>query len=143
MMHLMQLCKDEAAPLKDTLKTILLTGFVRDLGCITLKSQHSFTQPPINHFVDETGYECFVNHLHLEDVIPSDNVCLLLQQALMFAAELFRQKTTSSVSEELEYIISSDQHEVNIRFHVVRAGQCWLSTDLEKYEEAIGVIRLS
>ncbi|MBV9304240.1 MAG: hypothetical protein JOY53_19185 [Acidobacteriaceae bacterium] len=108
-----------------------------------LKSQFKLVQSNLRkHFQDETGYECFVNHVHLEDILTSAGVCLLLEQALLLANELSALKLNVGLFEPLEYIIVSDGNEMNVRFHVVRSGQSWLADDLGVYAEAVAALRL-
>ncbi len=64
------------------------------------------------------------------------NVRFLLEQALALADGLVGLKASIGISDSLEYIIGSDEHEVNVRFHLLRRGETWLADDLEGYTEA-------
>jgi hypothetical protein len=86
MREMMDSCGIKPDHLAHELRTILDGGLVRRDGCLLLKSQLALTQPyNVERFHDETGYECFANHVHLEDFLPSAGACQLLAQALAFA----------------------------------------------------------
>ena len=109
---------------------ILAAGFVEERGCVLLASEaHNSKHTPIADAFDETGYECFVNHLHLES----------LRDALELAKQL-----AQSLSERFKcgfaVIVGFDGREATVRFHKIRPGQSWLHDDLEKYQEAIAVL---
>jgi hypothetical protein len=78
----------------------------------------------------------------LEELLGSSELCLLLQQALILGEELQRLKSEARIAEPVEYILVASEDGVNARFHLVRPGQNWLADDLEKYEEAVGSLRL-
>ncbi len=136
-------CKIKKNSLASTLRDILDEGLIHSDGCILLNSQLRLIQPSARkQFEDETGYECFVNHLHLEDLLTSTDHCVLLEQAFAFAQELARLTEKTRILNSLAYIISGDDDEVNVRFHVIRAGQSWLAEDLEVYGEAVAILQL-
>ncbi len=127
----------------DELRILLNDGLVHNKGCVLLKSQVRLTQPyDSERFLDETGYECFVNHVHLDDILASTDACYLLGQALVLADGLAIVKSTAAIVEEIEYIVAGGPEEVSIRFHAIRTGQSWLADDLETYAEAVAAIRL-
>jgi hypothetical protein len=143
MKRLIEECGSKHCSLAEKLWSILREGLVYTDGCVLLRSQLGLTQPDVRQqFQDETGYECFINHVHLEDILASDDTCVLLDQAFAFANALSALKADAGISEPLEFIISSDEGEVNVRFHSVRLGQGWLADNLEAYEEAVAAIQL-
>jgi hypothetical protein len=136
-------CNPRPRTLTGQLQKILGDGLTYDDGCLVLKSQLRLAQPDRGEFQDETGYECFVNHIHLEDILASADRCILLEQALAFAEELAALRSRAGLSEPIEYIIIGDEDEINVRFHISRPGQSWLVDDLETYAEAVASILLS
>lgn len=143
MEQLIKRCNTKHAPLASELRAVLNEGLAYSDGCVLLKSQLKLTQPDVRkRFQDETGYECFVNHVHLEDILASADACVFLEQALLFAEELAVMKSNNGISEPLECIIISNGNEANVRFHVLRTGQSWLADDLETYGEAVAAVRL-
>ena len=109
---------------------VLASGFVEENDCVLLASEaHQSVFTPALH-QDETGYECFANHLHVEK----------LGEALEFAQRLneaLREKFTGRFA----VIVSYDGREATVRFHRCRANQAWLSENLEDYQkEGIAVL---
>ena len=143
MAQLIRGCNPKTSLLAEPLKRILGEGIAYRDGCLVLKTQLELTQLNARkRFQDETGYESFVNHIHLEDTIASADVCVLLEQALVFADELATLTSKAGIKEPLEYIVISDENDVNVRFHIRRPGQSWLADDLETYEEAVAAVQL-
>lgn len=75
-------------------------------------------------FDDLTGVECFVNHLHFQS----------LARALT-TAEKIRRTLEESFSGAFQIIVAGRSGDFTVRFHKKRAGESWLSEDLEGYEE--------
>jgi hypothetical protein len=69
---------------------------------------------------DDTGYECFINHLHIKN----------LAEALEFARQL-KSALTEGFTEDFVVIVSFDGREATVRFHKHRAGEAWLNDNLE------------
>jgi hypothetical protein len=81
---------------------------------------------------DDTGYECFINHLHVEGSA----------EALEFARRL-KGALAERFTEPFLIIVSFDGHEAAVRFHKYRHVQMWLNNNLEAYvEEGIAVLDL-
>jgi hypothetical protein len=112
------------------LSSVLVAGFVEEEGCVLLASEAHNPVADRAATQDETGYECFVNHLHIKN----------LGEALEFARRLNR-----ALAERFEVdfvvIVSFDGREATVRFHKLRAGQTWLNENLEGYlEEGIAIL---
>jgi hypothetical protein len=108
----------------------LVSGFVEEQGCVLLASEAhhtAFSRAADTH--DETGYECFINHLHTKS----------LQEALELAKRLDKA-LTERFAASFSVIVAFDGQEATVRFHKLRAGQAWLSDNIEGYEEAIAVL---
>jgi hypothetical protein len=93
-------------------------------------------------FKDRTGVECFFNHIHIEDLINKKDILPedLLQQGFSYANKL---KRLLGKRNRFEIIVSFSIDPIidcNVRFHLIRAGEEWLSDDLEIYEDAIAII---
>ena len=116
--------------LSPKLSSILNAGFVEEKGCVLLASEKRDCGSDRTATHDETGYECFVNHVHVES----------LGEALEFAGRL-KKTLTSLFPGDFVVIVSFDGREATVRFHRLRAGQTWLNENLEEYrEEGIAVI---
>jgi hypothetical protein len=143
MKELLERCNPRLSSLAGELRILFSEGLVHNQGCVLLKSQVRLTQPyDSERFLDETGYECFVNHVHLGDILASTDACDLRGQALVLADELAILKSAAAIVEELDYIVACGPDEVSIRFHAIRTGPSWLADDLETYAEAVAAIRL-
>jgi hypothetical protein len=88
-------------------------------------------------FPDKTGYECFINHVHL----PFDGTSASLKSCLSYAIAL--QKGLSRIAENrsLQVIVAAEDHGCTVRFHQLRKGEVWIEEDLEGYaDDAILVL---
>lgn len=94
-------------------------------------------------FPDETGYECFVNHIHLDDY--ADDIVEQLRLALTLMRRIKINWRGSKYSKlPAEFIVSANETCCVLRFHVLRAGQNYLDADLDKYKsDAVLVSSLS
>jgi hypothetical protein len=118
--------------LSPELSSVLSAGFVEEKGCVLLASQARDTDAALTRAAahDETGCECFINHVHVES----------LGEALEFARRL-NKTLAATFPGDFIVIVSFDGREATVRFHRLRAGQKWLNENLEEYrEEGIAVI---
>jgi hypothetical protein len=117
--------------LSPELSSVLSAGFVEEKGCVLLASQAHDTDSAFTRAAtqDETGYECFINHVHVES----------LGEALEFARRL-NKALAATFADDFVVIVSFDGRDATVRFHRLRAGQTWLNENLEEYrEEGIAV----
>jgi hypothetical protein len=85
------------------------------------------------NFPDKTGYECFINHVHIEDYVIEH----FSTQAAIFAASVLRRWIAEKFNGHLVAIISSDEESTTVRFHHKRSNEFWLAHDLDGYEQAV------
>lgn len=88
-------------------------------------------------FPDATGLECSANKLRMEALFPARLVVscpLLLLTAGLLTARLL-QAELSRLPGRFNVIVSYDGESCAVRFHKIRAGQRWLSEDLEGYAD--------
>jgi hypothetical protein len=84
---------------------------------------------------DKTGYECFVNHIHLKEVGDS---AAGLRQAVAFSTRVALEAVRVAPNRSLRFIISRNGEDWTVRFHTLRPDESWVSDDLEGYgEEAV------
>jgi hypothetical protein len=88
-------------------------------------------------YPDETGYECYVNHFHIDDCDPN-SVTIVWVKFCLLMDERWRQSEYANLP--LRQIVSYDGPSCVYRWHVARPAQCWLASDLDSYEEAIMVV---
>jgi hypothetical protein len=86
-----------------------------------------------SRFSDCTGYECFVNSLHIEDYDAKTP----LAQAILFLKDIFVIWRTTMPAEVLVGIVSADEFSVVVKVHLRRPEEAWLSSNLDAYEDAI------
>jgi hypothetical protein len=132
-------CQLAARSLSQPLRAILSEGLIQVDGCTLLKSLAAGVASDSKARMDSTGFECFVNHIHLEDY-AAERGCALLEQAFAFVEELRQLAANSGVSEQLVFIIAGDLEDLTVRFHVFRPDQEWLDSDLEHYKEGVAVL---
>jgi hypothetical protein len=73
-------------PLSDQLNTIA-SGMVVIDGCYLLSREAKKNiNARVSDFSDKTGYECFVNHVHIDDYVPND----LANQSISYASYRFQ-----------------------------------------------------
>jgi len=129
MRRFLEQLKTDGSALSPELSSVLDAGFVEEKGCVLLaaKARGSALAPAKE---DETGFECFINHLHVED----------LGEALEFARR-FNKALADAFTGNFVVIVSYDGREATVRFHRLRPDQSWLSENLEGYlEEGIAVL---
>ena len=122
--------------LAESLLDLLAGGFVIDDGCAflaALKTRGGNSR--LDSFPDRTGYECFINSIHIDDYVASDFVL----QACLFVETLFEswRGAEGTGCRKLQAIISCDEFGAVVKFCLVRDGESWLSDNLEEYEEGI------
>lgn len=86
-------------------------------------------------FRDATGLECSANKLRMEAMFPARIVLscpLLLLTAGLLTARLLAAEL-SRYPGRFNVILSYDGESCAVRFHKIRAGERWLSEDLEGY----------
>lgn len=119
--------------LAPSLKKIADHGFeVRD-GCYVLRALSGHANAPRERFDDCTGYECFVNSLHVEDYCTDSPFA----QALLFVKDVLRSWQRMRPSSCLVAILTADELSVVVKFHVKRDGEQWLGDDIERYEDPV------
>ncbi len=122
--------KENRSGLSPKLSSILNAGFVEEKGCVLLASEKRDSGSDRAATQVETGYECFVNYVHVES----------LDEALEFARRL-KEALAAIFAGDFAVIVSFDGREATVRFHRLRAGQTWLNENLDEYrEEGIAVI---
>lgn len=88
---------------------------------------------------DLTGFECFINKVHLEDLIAG-NVLELLKGAVLLGNEILNRPPRAHGKIRVIVGLQEDLRVCTLRFHVVRPNEVWLVDNLEEYEDAVLVI---
>jgi hypothetical protein len=128
-------------PLPHELSALVAQGFEELDGCVFLASlKKAGTNAKQEDFPDKTGYECFINSIHIDDFVQSD--CLAF--ACLFIEACFSAWKQSGISGDLTAVISDDESGAVVKLHRARSDEFWVSSDLENYrEEAVLVAHSS
>lgn len=121
-----------AASIDPFLSDIVEQGFLHQDGLVLLKSLYnpdSISMRASLH--DDVGFECFVNHIH----ISKHNIANSLSTCVVFMKKIGEIWKTSEQARKLRSILSANEDDYTIRFHVLREGEEWLDEDLESYDE--------
>jgi len=130
--------------LDQRLMQFLGQGFTQIDGAIVFTAMRSVAEnvKPEN-FPDLTGFECFVNHIHVEDQLeePLVGSRALLKQGITFALAAESQLRSTFPDKPFKIIVAATEGGCGARFHVDRPGEEWLASNLDGYgEEAILVL---
>lgn len=80
---------------------------------------------------DKTGYECFINHVHL----PFDGTGASLKSCLSYAIAFQKGLARIAKSRSFQVIVAVEDGGCTIRFHQLREGEVWIEEDLEGYAD--------
>lgn len=134
----------EGEKLSEKLSGLLSHGFTQLDGAIvfsTMRDTADRVKP--ENFPDLTGFECFVNHIHVEDQLeaPLADPSALLKQGIKFALATESELRSTFPGKPFKVIVAATERGCGVRFHSVRQGEEWLANDLNGYsEEAILVL---
>lgn len=121
-------------PLKPALSAIVDRGFDVREDCHFLAALLSAAKNVTKaSFPDCTGYECFVNSIHIEDYDDEVPLC----QAIQFVHRVFDAWRASTPALTLISVVSADEFSVVVKFHVKRPTEQWLSENMEGYDDPI------
>jgi hypothetical protein len=135
---------DDPKALSQKLQALLESPLVEEEGCLFLAQLK--TRVPTVKLADiknRTAFECYVNHIHVEDY--SENGGFLPLPMLgygMAVAQALRDRLAKEKPEKhFHVIVNFDGDHCDVRFHTVRVDEEWLGPDLEEYpQEALAVL---
>jgi hypothetical protein len=86
---------------------------------------------PSGVFQDKTGFEAWVNKIHIEDFVDdsesrADEVLL---QGLLYAEQLVAKFAARGGTFRIFLVVDNDSNDVTCSFHVVREGEPWFVDD--------------
>ncbi len=113
------------------------TSFILEEDCYFVEYLYNKRgNATLSLFQDETGYECYVNHFHVDDYHGEDKVMACVKLCVVMSE---RWRTTEFGWLPLRQIVSFDGASWAYRCHVVRNGQSWHPHDLDQYEDPVMV----
>lgn len=133
---------DDPKALPQRLLALLNAGFVEEEQCVFLAL---LKKGPVKRvdFPDRTGYECFVNHVHIEDYLENGGLTPLemLGRGLALARELKERLSRLHGAKHFRIIVAFDGSTCTVRFHTVRPDEEWVAKGRNGYkEEAMAVL---
>lgn len=124
--------------LNENLSNLINLGFVEFEGCVLL---NGLKKPP-NHaqiadFQDKTGFECFINKIHIEDYFADKKTPKKerAKQAVEFGRKLKEKLSLAFDCNRFEIFFSTDGEHYIVNFHKIRNGEMWLSDNLDGYKD--------
>lgn len=133
---------DDPKALPQKLLTLLNAGFVEEEQCVflSLKKQHEPVQRM--DFRDRTDYECYVNHIHIEDYLENGGLppLELLGRGIAFARELKGRLARLHGMRHFRIIVAFNGLSCTVRFHSIRPDEEWVDKDLNTEEKAVAVL---
>jgi hypothetical protein len=130
----------------DLLLKMAWPKLVNNHGCILLYDQLQYSHVTQEDFEDETGYEAFVNHVHLKgNEFGIELTAAEFIHVAIKIAETWKRKLALDFPDSRFMVIVgfyAEENEVILRFHKVRDNQApWISINgIEKYVEPIMVL---
>ena len=115
------------------LERIARSDFVERDGCIFIAALNPQSHMGLDSFPDRTGYECFVNSVHIDDYVSDD----LLATAISWLSLVLDQWNKFGLPGVLQGSVSTDEFGATVKVHVLRPDEPWLGDDLEGYEQAV------
>jgi hypothetical protein len=123
--------------LRPELAPIVHQELIREEDCIVFSGQHGKR----SDFPDSTGYECFANHVHIDDFLSQRKPECLVEQAFALASSLSTRLREIAVDFAFRFIVAANSDGCTLRFHTIRPGERWESENLELYaNEAVAII---
>ena len=138
MLVLLMTAMTRGTTLAPALADLLRGELVSENGCWFLRDlREGARTTSLTSFPDRTGFECFVNHIHIGDFVDAPNADESLAQALAWAKAI--QAKLESLG-RFNVIVSCHESDCSVRFHRLRTGEAWLTDDLDGYTEEVLVI---
>lgn len=124
----------QSTPLHPALRRIAKEGLIRRDGCLFLAiAAREQSNATVSSFEDKTGYECFINHIHVEDYVATN----VAEQTFGFVFSILTWWNGRRFDGVLNSISTFDEGLAGIRFHLKRRNENWLADDLDAYREAV------
>jgi len=103
-----------ARQLQPTLLEIAERKLTRADGCIVFEGARADG----SSFPDKTGYECFANHIHVDDSVPKCSPEIVVEQAVALGASLNARLRTMAPTMTFRFIVSlHNDGGCTLRFH--------------------------
>ena len=135
---------DDPKALPQKLLALLNEGFAEEEDCVFFSRLKKESEVQRLDFHDRTGYECFVNHVHVEDYLENGGLppLELLGRGMAIAHELADRLHRIHGTKHFRIIVASDGGvSCTVRFHTIRHDEEWVGKNLNGFkEEAIAIM---
>jgi len=135
---------DDPKALPQKLIALLNEGFIEEEDCVFLARLKKQAQVQRLDFPDRTAYECFVNHIHVEDYLENGGLppLELLGRGIALAREMSARLSQLQSTKCFRIIVASDGGpSCTVRFHLVRPDEDWVSKSANGFkEEAVAIM---
>ena len=134
---------DDPKALPQKLLTLLTAGFVEEDQCLFLAFLKKDAPVKRLDFPDCTAYECFVNHIHIEDYLENGGLPPLemVGRGIALARELKDRLSRLHGGKHFRIIVAFNGATCTVRFHTVRPDQEWIDKSVNGHsEEAVAVL---
>jgi hypothetical protein len=91
------------------------------------------TNVTVATFEDKTGYERFINQIHVEDYVAND----VGEQTFSFVFSILSWWNGQNFDGTLNSISAFNDDSAVVRFHPKRRNESWLADDLDAHQEGI------
>ena len=135
MNKIMRRARSQHVRLPKSLLGTIKSGFIVTNGCFFVTALYDKPRNvTLAAFPDQTGFECCVNHFHIDDYVKDDAKQLCLALALI---DKIKKKWSQwdYCKLPIEFIVSINKSSSVLKFHVIRPGQQFMDEDLENYED--------
>lgn len=132
---------DDLKGLPQKLLSLLNAGFVEEEQCIFLAQRKQSVPVQRMDFRDRTDYECYVNHVHVEDYLENGGLPPLemLGRGIAFAREIKDRLARLHGTKHFRIIVAFNGVSCTVRFHSLRPDEEWMDKDLKARGKAVAV----
>lgn len=122
---------DDPKALPQKLLGLLDGGFVEAHDCVFLSALKKTASVERMDFANRTAYECFVNHIHIEDYLENGGLppLKMLGRGLALARELQGRLSRLRGDRHFRIIVAFPGSTCTVRFHTIRLDEEWFDKD--------------
>jgi hypothetical protein len=128
---------DDSKALPQRLLALLNGGFAEEEQCIFLSLLKKTAPVSRKDFPDRTAYECFVNHIHIEDYLENGGLppLKMLGRGIGLARELKARLSQLHAGKHFRIIVAFHPPVCTVRFHTIRPDEQWVDKDAGGFGE--------
>ncbi len=135
---------DDPKALSQKLQAVLDAPLMEEEECVFLAPLRARVPTvKLADFQNRTAFECYVNHIHVEDYSENGGFLPLpmLGYGMAVAQALRDRLAKEKPGKHFHVIVNFDGEHCDVRFHTVRPDEEWIGPDLEEYpQEALAVL---